>query len=164
MERSRAISAGKRKNGREGGGDGGEKTVQRIVTLALMFFATGIRRQGRWIFSGSDGFPLRTSGVIDFLYVYHTKGRPDLYNANILNDAAQGPNPSIYDPPGFEDTSSILLSRLVNKMGTAIMAIGWHDGIIKYANNQACRDLGKQCNDLPGRHYREIFRPEFIPL
>lgn len=54
------------------------------------------------------------------------------------------------------------LPQLIEELDAAIMVIGREDGRFKYFNNAICRDLGKTRSEVRGKHYRQIFRPEFI--
>lgn len=54
------------------------------------------------------------------------------------------------------------LNLLLDELEVAIMVIGRDDGIIRQINHRVCKDLGLAAEDIQNRHYRQLFRPEFI--
>lgn len=62
------------------------------------------------------------------------------------------------------DYTQCRLPQLLEEMKIAVLVIGRDDGIIRYANGCVCRDMGKALNEIIGRHHRDVFWPEFIPV
>ena len=54
--------------------------------------------------------------------------------------------------------------RVLDKVDTAILVVELETGIIRYINRQVCVDLEKPASEIENRHYRQVFRPEFISI
>lgn len=56
------------------------------------------------------------------------------------------------------------LARLAEEVEVASMVVDLGSGLLLYANRRACAGISKAPYEILGRHYRQVFRPEFVPL